>query len=85
MPLPNHDQAHVDRRKLPEYLLNRNHPDAKGKSAFFCARYRSDWERPRDDLLVHPTGRLPTEKKLDTARGTFWKSREGAHSSAASG
>jgi hypothetical protein len=49
--LPNFDRAHVDRRKLTEYLLNRNHPGAKGKSAFFCGRYGGDWERLRDDLL----------------------------------
>jgi hypothetical protein len=35
MGLPYRHEAHIDRRKLTEYLLNRNHPDAKGKSAFF--------------------------------------------------
>lgn len=56
MPLPNSDQAHIDRRKLTEYLLNRNHPDAKGKSAFFCSRYGHDWKRLRDDLFGHAQG-----------------------------
>ncbi|WP_423824676.1 DUF6883 domain-containing protein [Salinibacter ruber] len=41
----------MDRRKLTEYLLNQNHPDAKGKSAFFRDRYGSSWERLRDDLF----------------------------------
>jgi hypothetical protein len=31
MRLPNRDQAHVERGKLTDYLLNINHPDAKGK------------------------------------------------------
>ena len=56
MPLPNRDRAHIDRRKLTDYLLNRNHPDATGKSAFFCSRYGNDWERLRDDLFDHAEG-----------------------------
>jgi len=56
MPLPNQERAHIDRRKLTEYLLNRNHPDATGKSAFFCGRYGSDWKRLRDDLFEHAEG-----------------------------
>ena len=58
MSLPNHDEAHIDRRKGIEYLLNRNHPDAKGKSTFFCSRYGSDWKRLRDDLFGHAQGEV---------------------------
>jgi hypothetical protein len=71
MPLPNRDRAHIDRRKLTDYLLNRNHPDATGKSAFFCSRYGNDWERLRDDLFDHAEGRLLMSKKPGTARGTL--------------
>ena len=71
MPLPNRDRAHIDRRKLTDYLLNRNHPDATGKSAFFCSRYGNDWERLRDDLFDHAEGRLLMSKKPSTARGTL--------------
>ena len=58
MSLPNHDEAHIDRRKGIEYLLNRNHPDAKGKSAFFCSRYGHDWKRLRGDLFGHAQGEV---------------------------
>ena len=68
MHLPNRDQAQVDRRKLTEYLLNRNHPDAKGKSAFFCGRHGDDWETLREDLLEHATG--PVTAVEETRHGT---------------
>ncbi len=68
MHLPNRDQAHVDRRKLTEYLLNRNHPDATGKSAFFCGRYGNDWKKLREDLLQHAGG--PVTAVEETRHGT---------------
>jgi hypothetical protein len=68
MPLPNHGQAHIDRRKPTEYLLNRNHPDAKGKSAFFRSRYGNDWKRLRDDLFGHAKGAVANVE--ETRHGT---------------
>lgn len=70
MALPNHDQAHVDPRKLTEYLLNRNHPGAKGKSAFFRGRYGDDWEQLRDDLREHATGTVVSAE--ETRHGTMY-------------
>jgi hypothetical protein len=68
MPLPHRDRAHIDRRKLTEYLLNRNHPDATGKSAFFRDRYGSSWERLRDDLFEHVEGAVAEVE--ETRHGT---------------
>lgn len=70
MQLPNRGQAHIDRRKLTDYLLNRNHPDAKGKSAFFYSRYETDWQALRDDLLVHATH--PVTRERETRHGTLY-------------
>lgn len=46
MRLPNARLALVDRAKITEYLLNPEHPDNGGKSAFFVALEfsRSDWD-----------------------------------------
>jgi hypothetical protein len=71
MPLPNHDRAHVDRRKLTEYLLNRNHPDAKGKSAFFAVVTGATGSACGTIYSSMPKGRLRTSKKPGTARGTL--------------
>lgn len=68
--LPNHDQAHVDQRKLTEYLLNENHPDATGKSAFFRGHYGDDWEQLRDDLLIHAAGTVASVE--ETRHGTTY-------------
>jgi len=68
MPLPNRDSAHIDRRKLTDYLLNTNHPDAKGKSVFFHERYGTDWKELREDLLVHAEG--PVTDVEETRHGT---------------
>lgn len=70
MLLPNHEQAHVDQRKRTEYLLNRNHPDAKGKSAFFRGQYGDDWEQLQDDLLEHATGSVVSTE--ETRHGTMY-------------
>ena len=70
MQLPNQDQAHIDRRKLTDYLLNRDHPDAKGKSAFFCSRYGADWQALRDDLHAHATH--PVTTAGETRHGTLY-------------
>jgi hypothetical protein len=70
MRLPNRDQARVDRRKLTEYLLNRDHPDAKGKSAFFRGQYGDDWKVLRDDLQDHATG--PVASVEETRHGTMY-------------
>jgi hypothetical protein len=80
MSLPNHHQAHVDQRKLTEYLLNRDHPDAKGKSAFFCGQYGDDWERLRDDLLKHATGAVVSVE--ETRHGTMSVVKEGGRARA---
>jgi len=41
MMLPNGNLATVDRDKIVEYLLNREHPDNGGKAEFFyCTRVR---------------------------------------------
>jgi len=66
--LPNHEEAHVNQRNLTEYLPNRNHPDAQGKSKFFCGRYGNDWQKLRSDLLKHAAG-LVTHTE-ETRHGT---------------
>jgi len=70
MRLPNREEAHIDQSKLTEYLLNRNHPDAKGKSAFFVGRYGNDWKQLRDDLLEHAAGSVI--RKEETRHGTTY-------------
>lgn len=70
MQLPNWNQAQIDRRKLTDYLLNRNHPDAKGKSAFFCSQYGTDWQALRDDLRAHATHPITSER--ETHHGTLY-------------
>jgi len=70
MRLPNCEEAHVDRRKLTEYLLNRNHPDAEGKSAFFFGRYGNDWRQLREDLLEHAAGSVVQTE--ETRHGTMY-------------
>lgn len=44
--LPNANLAVVDRKKVVEYLLNREHPDNGGKAGFFIGMgfNPSDWE-----------------------------------------
>lgn len=70
MRLPNREEAHVDQRKLTEYLLNRNHPDAKGKSTFFIERYGNDWKQLHDALLEHTAG--PVVGTEETRHGTMY-------------
>lgn len=70
MHLPNCKEAHIDRRKLTGYLLNRDHPDATGKSAFFYGRYGENWTRLRDDLLEHATGSVTSVE--ETRHGTTY-------------
>ena len=52
MTLPNADRARVERSKILEYLLNREHPDGQSKARFF-EQYgfrRSEWRRLADAL-----------------------------------
>lgn len=44
--LPNASNVKVERKKIVEYLLNREHPDNGGKADFFIALgfRRDDWE-----------------------------------------
>lgn len=46
MRLPNANLALVERPKITEYLLNREHPDNGGKADFFIALgfHANDWE-----------------------------------------
>jgi hypothetical protein len=46
MKLPNARSAKVERKKITEYLLNREHPDNGGKAVFFVAFgfHRDDWQ-----------------------------------------
>ena len=46
MKLPNASLALVERSKITEYLLNREHPDNGGKADFFIALgfHPNDWE-----------------------------------------
>ena len=55
MKLPGAAQAHVEERKVREYLLNTAHPDGMAKARFFAANgYRvEDWQRFADDLRRH--------------------------------
>ena len=50
--LPDHDQARVDRAKVVDYLLSRDHPDGRSKAEFFT-RYTVDGSLPT------PDGRTP--------------------------
>lgn len=68
--LPHCDDAHIDRRKLTEYLLNRDHPDAKGKSAFFRGQFGADWRQLRTALRQHATG--PVVDTEETRHGTTY-------------
>jgi hypothetical protein len=45
MKLPNSNLCRVDREKITDYLLNREHPDNGGKADFFIALgfQRDDW------------------------------------------
>jgi uncharacterized protein DUF6883 len=45
MNLPNANLARVDREKITDYLLNREHPDNGGKADFFIALgfHTDDW------------------------------------------
>jgi len=70
MRLPNREDAQIDKRKLIDYLLNRNHPDAKGKSAFFWGRYGNDWRALRDALLKHTEG--PVVDTRETRHGRLY-------------
>jgi len=50
--IPNPDQVWVERTKILEYLLNREHPDGQSKARFF-EQYgfrRSEWRRLADAL-----------------------------------
>jgi hypothetical protein len=46
MKLPNASLVRVEREKITDYLLNREHPDNGGKADFFIALgfLRNDWE-----------------------------------------
>ena len=68
MHLPSCEDAHIDQRKLTEYLLNQDHPEATGKSKFFCGRYGDNWTELRDDLLEHATGAVLSVE--ETRHGT---------------
>ncbi len=52
MHIPNPDQARVERTKILEYLLNREHPDGQSKARFFeqCGFRRSQWRRLAEAL-----------------------------------
>ncbi len=58
--LPNAEEAHVERKKVVEYLLNVDHPDARGKAhAFHQYGFRSSrWKKfaraLRNHALQHP-------------------------------
>lgn len=47
------DDAHIDERKIVEYLLARAHPVGGAKATFFMSLgYRiGEWTRLRDDLI----------------------------------
>lgn len=70
MHLPNRAEAHIDRRKRTQYLLNRDHPDATGKSPFFYGRYGGNWTQRREDLLEHAMGAVALVE--ETRRGTTY-------------
>ena len=54
MMLPDADHAYVDRSKVVEYLLSLNHPDGRGKAAFFMRfGFRADqWEQLAEALRL---------------------------------
>jgi hypothetical protein len=52
--LPNANLAVIDKKKVVEYLLNREHPDNGGKADFFLGMgfYENDWEEFRSALRL---------------------------------
>ena len=55
MRLPNADLAIIEDRKITQYLLSSIHPAGAPKAAFFGSFgfKASDWQRLRDELLLH--------------------------------
>jgi hypothetical protein len=69
--LPNPQLAIIDRRKVADYLLARNHPAGRAKAAFF-ARFgfmAAEWSQLRDALLDHARS-APTVSAAETPFGT---------------
>lgn len=54
MTLPGADRAVADSAKVRDYLLSREHPVGRFKSAFFeiLGYAREDWQRLQTDLMV---------------------------------
>jgi hypothetical protein len=71
MHMPNAERAEIDPAKLTQYLLNPDHPDGRGKAAFFelmgYAR-KAPWVLERDLLTVAATGAV--NETVTTSHGT---------------
>ena len=71
MPLPNSDQAHIDRRKLAEYLLNRIIQTPRERVRSFAVGMEAIGSVCETIYSGMPRGRLLTLKKPGTAGGTL--------------
>jgi hypothetical protein len=71
MRLPNASLALVERPKITEYLLNREHPDNGGKADFFIALgfYANDWETLATALCMLVIN-SPVSRSVESPHGT---------------
>jgi hypothetical protein len=70
MNLPNAELALVERGKITEYLLNREHPENGGKADFFTGLgFRSaEWETMAEALRRLAVG-FPVSQSMESAHG----------------
>lgn len=70
MRLPNASLALVERPKITEYLLNREHPDNGGKAEFFMALgfFPNDWETLATALCMLATN-SPVSRSMESPHG----------------
>jgi hypothetical protein len=70
MKLPNASLVRVEREKITDYLLNREHPDNGGKADFFIALgfLRNDWETLAMALRRLAT-RCPISQSMESVHG----------------
>jgi predicted nucleic acid-binding Zn ribbon protein len=78
MNLPNATIALVERQKITEYLLNREHPDNGGKADFFIALGFSvnEWETLAEALGSMALSAQVTQSiESVTAKSTLWMAK----------
>lgn len=70
MRLPNANLARIDREKITEYLLNREHPDNGGKADFFISFgfSKEEWQTLAEALRVLAR-KSPVFQSLESVHG----------------